>query len=51
MEKSSYHNVFAVFAGVLMIATGCLIAYFSQKNLFGKITRSYEERKIKKKFE
>ena len=34
MEKTSYHNVYAVVTGILMLLTCCSIAYFFQKNLF-----------------
>lgn len=36
MEKISYHNLLAVVTGAAMILSGCLVAYFFQKNLFGK---------------
>lgn len=37
MEKTSYHNLLAVAIGLLIILSGCLVAYYFQKNLFSKL--------------
>lgn len=36
MEKTSYHNLFAIITGVVLLLTCASISYYFQKKLFSK---------------